>query len=60
MSRIWTSFAMNHSDFNKEQRHRSNDILDNHSTASALSSYKRRRPPGNAVSEHCSSMRLVS
>ena len=35
------------------------DSLDNHSTASEPASCRRRRPPGNAVSRHSSTMCLV-
>ena len=42
-----------------EHSHSFIDRFDNHSTASGPASCRRRRPPGNAVSEHSSTMCLV-
>ena len=42
-----------------EHSHSFIDSFDNHSTASGPASCRRRRPPGNAVSGHSSTMCLV-
>ena len=42
-----------------EHSHSFIDSFDNHSTASGPASCKRRRPPGNAVSRHSSTMCFV-
>ena len=42
-----------------EHSHSFIDSFDNHSTASGPASGRRRRPPGNAVSGHSSTMCLV-
>ena len=42
-----------------EHSHSFIDSFDNHSTASVPASCRRRRPPGNAVSGHSSTMCLV-
>ena len=42
-----------------EHPHSLIDSFDNHSTASGPASCRRRRPPGNAVSGHSSTMCLV-
>ena len=41
-----------------EQSHSFIDSFDNHSTASGPASCRRRRPPGNAVKGHSSTMYL--
>ena len=43
-----------------EHSHSFIDSFDNHSTASEPASCRRRRPPGNAVSGHSSTMCLVA